>query len=98
MTPREKTHHGVKTRQPVPASCDDNGAMKKPKHWSQSRERVHVPADDRVRTWSGKTTDSKVRSEGRYLAALEAKAGTKRTHQANEAKTDHTAAATDGRG
>jgi hypothetical protein len=83
MTPREKTHHGVKTRQPVPASCDDNGAMKKPKHWSQSRERVHVPADDRVRTWSGKTTDSKVRSEGRYLAALEAKAGTNRTNHAN---------------
>ena len=86
MTTREKVRHGVKTRQPAPASCRDNGAVKKPKHWSQSRERVYVPADDRARTWSGKTTDSKVRSEGRYLAALEAKAGTKRTHRANEAK------------
>ncbi len=86
MAPREKTRHGVKTRQPAPAPSGDNGAMKKPKHWSQSRERVHIAADDRARTWSGKTTDSKVRSEGRYLAALEAKAGPKRTHQANEAK------------
>ena len=75
-------------------SVRDHGTMKKPKHWSQSHERVHVPAEDRARAWSGKTTESKVRSEGRYLAALEAKAGPKRAYQASEAKTDRKVLAT----
>jgi|GEM_PF-6672618 len=60
--------------------------MKKPKHWSQPVERVHESPDDRARTLSGKTASRKIRCEGRYLAALEADAGTKRTHQAAEAK------------
>ena len=65
----------------------DNEAMKKPKHWSQSHERVHIPADDRARAWSGKTADSKVRSEGRYLAAAQQDTITKRVYQAGTAKT-----------
>jgi hypothetical protein len=69
-------------------SVRDHETMKKPKHWSQSHERVHVPADDRARAWSGKTTDSKVRSEGRYLAAAQQDTETKRVYQATEAKTD----------
>ena len=61
--------------------------MKKPKNWSQPATRIHVPADDRARTWSGKTASRKVRNEGRHLAALEADAETKRHYQATEAKT-----------
>ena len=96
MTLRDPARHGVNTRQPVPASCGNNGAMKKPKHWSQSRERVHVPADDRSRTSSGKTADSKVRSEGRYLAAAQKDTETKRVYQATEAKSNRKALATEG--
>ena len=75
----------------------DHETMKKPKHWSQSHERVHVPADDRARAWSGKTTDSKVRSEGRDLAATQQDTETKRVYQATAAKTDRKVSATDGR-
>ena len=64
--------------------------MKKPKDWSQSSTRVHVSRDDRARTLAGKTVDSKVRSEGRHLAAIEHDAETKVRHQATEAKTDQT--------
>jgi hypothetical protein len=60
--------------------------MKKPKHWSQPTTRTHETREDRARTWSGKTANSKVRSEPRHLAALEADAETKRTYQATEAK------------
>ena len=64
--------------------------MKKPKHWSQPATRTHESRDDRARTWSGKTADSKVRSEGRHLATVEADTETKVRHQATEAKTDQT--------
>jgi hypothetical protein len=60
--------------------------MKKPKHWSQPTTRTHETREDRARTWSGKTADSKVRSEPRHLTAIEADAETKRTYQATEAK------------
>ena len=60
--------------------------MKKPKHWTQPTTRIHESREDRARTWSGKTASRKVRNEGRYLAALEADAETKRTYQATEAK------------
>jgi hypothetical protein len=64
--------------------------MKKPKHWSQPTTRTHESRDDRARTWAGKTADSKVRSEGRHLATVEADTETKVRHQATEAKTDQT--------
>ena len=64
--------------------------MKKTEHWSQPTTRVHESRDDRARTRAGKTSDSKVRSEGRHLAALEHDAETKVRHQATEAKTDQT--------
>lgn len=64
--------------------------MKKPKHWIQPTTRAHESRDDRARTWAGKTANSKVRSEGRHLAAIEADAETKVRHQASEAKTDQT--------
>jgi len=60
--------------------------MKKPEHWSQPTTRVHESRDDRARTRAGKTADSKVRSEGRHLAALEHNAETKVRHQANGGK------------
>jgi hypothetical protein len=60
--------------------------VKKPKNWSQPRGRTHVSRDDRARTWSGKTADSKVRSEGRHMAAIERKAEPKHAYQAAEAK------------
>jgi hypothetical protein len=64
--------------------------MKKPANWSQPRVRTHVSRDDRARTWAGKTADSKVRSEGRHMAAIEREAETKHAYQAAEAKTDQT--------
>ena len=60
--------------------------MKKPKHWTQPTTRVHVSRDDRARTWSGKTADSKVRNEGRHLAAVARDAEIKHTHEAAETK------------
>jgi hypothetical protein len=60
--------------------------MKKPKNWTQPTTRTHETREDRARTWSGKTANSKVRSEPRHLAALAADAETKRTYQATEAK------------
>lgn len=64
--------------------------MKKPKNWSQPRERTHISREDRARTWAGKTADSKVRSEPRHMAAIEHDAETQHTYQATEAKTDQT--------
>lgn len=61
--------------------------MKKPKHWSQPTTRTHIPADDRARTWSGKTASRKVRNEPRHLATIEHDAETKRICEAVEAKT-----------
>lgn len=62
--------------------------MKKPAHWTQPTDRIHVSRDDRARTPAGKTVDSKVRSEGRHQAALERSAETQRTYQATAAKTE----------
>ncbi|MBU3666463.1 MAG: hypothetical protein FGM15_11400 [Chthoniobacterales bacterium] len=50
------------------------------------RVRIHIPADDRARTLAGKTANSKVRSEGRHLAALERSSETQRAYQASSAK------------
>jgi hypothetical protein len=60
--------------------------MKKPKQWHQPAARVHESREDRARTRSGKTASRKVRNEGRYLAALEHSAETRRTYQAAAAK------------
>ena len=60
--------------------------MKKPKHWTQPSVRIHETSDDRARTWSGKTANSKVRSEPRHMASIERDAETKQAHQATEAK------------
>ena len=49
-------------------------------------ERIHIGREDRARTNAGKTVNSKVRSEGRTLAALERSATTARTFHAEEAK------------
>ena len=51
-----------------------------------SRPRTHVSREDRARTLAGKTTNSKVRSEGRALAAAERSATKKRSYNAGQAK------------
>lgn len=48
--------------------------------------RVHESREDRSRTVSGKTANSKVRSEGRALAALERAAGCKHAYEASKAR------------
>jgi hypothetical protein len=48
--------------------------------------RVHIEREDRARTNAGKTANSKVRSEGRTLAAMERSATTSRAHKAQETK------------
>lgn len=63
--------------------------MKKHKKtpWAPPAPRVHESQDDRSRTNAGKTVNSKVRSEGRTLAALERAALAKRTLEAGQART-----------
>ncbi len=51
-----------------------------------SRPRIHESREDRARTLAGKTANSKVRSEGRTLAARERIAETKLTYAATSAK------------
>lgn len=51
------------------------------------KPRVSVSREDRVRTNAGKTVNSKVRSEGRTLAAMERSALAQRTYKAENAKT-----------
>lgn len=48
--------------------------------------RISVSREDRARTNAGKTVNSKVRSEGRTLAAMERAALTQTTYKAEEAK------------
>jgi hypothetical protein len=72
--------------------------MKKPKHWSQPTTRIHQSRDDRARTWAGKTADSKVRSEGRCLAALQQTSEAQHTYQATAAKTKTPISHTEGSG
>lgn len=63
--------------------------MKKHKKtpWAPPAPRVHESKDDRSRTNAGKTVNSKVRSEGRTLAALERAALAKRAFEAGRAGT-----------
>lgn len=49
----------------------------------------HESREDRARTNAGKTANSKVRSEGRTLAAVERNAVVKRTFEAEEIKSGH---------
>ena len=62
--------------------------MKKttPKTTTAPAERIHIDREDRARTNAGKTVNSKVRSEGRTLAAMERAATTARAFHAEEAK------------
>jgi hypothetical protein len=56
------------------------------KTWAPPAPRIHESQDDRSRTNAGKTVNSKVRSEGRALAALERSALAQRSRAAVEAK------------
>ena len=51
--------------------------------------RIYIDREDRARTNAGKTVNSKVRSQGRTLAAMERAATTARTFQAEEAKSSN---------
>jgi len=52
-----------------------------------TKPRVHVSRDDRARTNAGKTVNSKVRSEGRTLVAMERATVIQTNYKAEEAKT-----------
>jgi len=62
--------------------------MKKttPKNTTAPAARIHTDRENRARTNAGKTVNSKVRSEGRTLAARERVTTTARTFHAEEAK------------
>ena len=62
--------------------------MKKPNQKTKkgAAPRIHTDREDRARTNAGKTVNSKVRSEGRTLAARERDAITARAFHAAEAK------------
>jgi hypothetical protein len=60
-----------------------------PKNTTAPAARIHIDREDRARTNAGKTVNSKVRSEGRTLAAMERAATTARTFQAEEAKSSN---------
>jgi hypothetical protein len=57
-----------------------------PKNTTTSAPRIHIDHEDRARTNAGKTVNSKVRSEGRTLAARERAATTAHAFHAEEAK------------
>ena len=89
LMPCERTRgHGVKTpRRRIPlvrcALLTENSIMKKQtKKTSPASPRVHESREDRARTLAGKTANSKVRSEGRTLAAQERSAKKKRSYSA----------------
>ena len=65
--------------------------MKKttPKNTTAPTARIHIDREDRARTNAGKTVNSKVRSQGRTLAAMERAATTARTFHAEEAKSSN---------
>jgi len=52
----------------------------------QPSPHTHISREDRARTNAGKTVNSKVRSEGRTLAAMERSASVARIQKANEAQ------------
>jgi len=54
---------------PAPRTQTDTMKKRKRKKPAAQSPRIHVSRDDRARTNAGKTVDSKVRSEGRALAA-----------------------------
>jgi hypothetical protein len=56
------------------------------KKTSATKARIHISREDRARTNAGKTVNSKVRSEGRTLAALERAAVTHRNYEAEKSK------------
>ena len=60
--------------------------MKKKKDTEHGKQRIHTSREDRGRTNAGKTVISKVRSEGRTLAARERSALVPQAHKADEAK------------
>lgn len=63
-------------------------AMSKKNPTLPESPRIHIDREDRARTNSGKTVNSKVRSEGRTLAARERAAITARAFHADEAKSE----------
>jgi len=60
--------------------------VKTKKSTSPTKVRVHTSLEDRARTNAGKTTNSKVRSEGRTLAAQARTAKNKRGYLAKQTK------------
>ena len=80
--------HGVKTprcRIPLVGStirADISIMKKQTKNTSPVSPRVHESREDRARTLAGKTANSKVRSEGRTLAAQERSAKNKCSYSA----------------
>jgi len=63
--------------------------MKKKSATANASVPQHESREDRARTNAGKTANSKVRSQGRTLAALERNAVVKRTFEAGEIKSGH---------
>ncbi len=82
--------HGVKSsRTPIalarPQGETDNSSMKQ-RTVKKTKPRVQESREDRTRTLAGKTANSKVRSEGRTLVAMERGAEKKRIYEAGRAK------------
>lgn len=69
---------------PAPRTQTDTMKKRKRKKPTAQAPRIHVSRDDRARTNAGKTADSKVRSEGRALAA---RSRTEMVMTASEAET-----------
>jgi len=68
------------------AGADGIPNMKKTKTITEPEPRIHISREDRGRTNAGKTVNSKVRSEGRTLAAQERNALASRSLAAEETK------------
>jgi len=68
------------------AGADGIPNMKKTKTTTEPKTRIHISREDRARTNAGKTVNSKVRSEGRALAAMERNTLPSRALAAEETK------------
>lgn len=82
--------HPIDRRRPARSLDVQKGFFMKTKTKTEkttAKTYIPISRDDRARTNAGKTVNSKVRSEGRTLAAMERGALAQRIYKAEEART-----------
>jgi len=88
MPPRQPRESNKSLHARLALSCFgiENDLVKAKKKSAPTKPRVHTSREDRARTNAGKTANSKLRSEGRTLAAQARTAKNKRGYLAKQTK------------